>query len=242
MIIPIFSTFRDVFSIGGDATTSVTFADANPDTITRAAGNWEADGFEAGQRLTIVDSALNDGTYTIAVVTPTVITLVAADALVAEAVVTVTARGRQIDVDGYEVWPASNVRLASSGFGDTASTLTGIPVPYTGSSFLVSCNAVAADAAPGTDDYDWYFSQRTDLIGGQMLSIVQQPPSGGNTFSGTVRITETALAVSELGAVVADTVPQRTVDLFKHCDIYVRRISDEAIQWVNLFRAMTSSV
>lgn len=61
----------------------LTFADADPDTITRAAGSWITDGFEAGMLIT-VDSASNDGTFTIASLTATVITLIGSDTLVAE--------------------------------------------------------------------------------------------------------------------------------------------------------------
>lgn len=72
--------YRDCAMTGNP---NLTFADADPDTITRATGSWITDGFKVGMSIT-VDSASNDGTYEIASLTATVITLVAGDALSAE--------------------------------------------------------------------------------------------------------------------------------------------------------------
>ncbi len=63
---------------------SVTFADADPDTITRAAGDWAADGFRAGDVIVVSGTASNDGTFVVATVTALVLTLVSADTLTAE--------------------------------------------------------------------------------------------------------------------------------------------------------------
>ena len=63
-----------------------TFADANPDTITRAAGGGESfltDGFLVGQVIDVSGSSDNDGRYTIAGVTNTVLTLSTDDTLTA---------------------------------------------------------------------------------------------------------------------------------------------------------------
>ena len=62
----------------------ITFADANPDTITRASGSFVTDGYVANDRVDVSGSASNDGKYTIATVAATVLTLIAADTLVAE--------------------------------------------------------------------------------------------------------------------------------------------------------------
>lgn len=70
----------EVVSSGGR---TLTFADANPDTITASAGDFLADGLRPGMRVA-VDSPLNAGVYLIAEVTATVLTLVATEALVAE--------------------------------------------------------------------------------------------------------------------------------------------------------------
>lgn len=64
---------------------AITFADADPDTITRASGDWTVL-FAVGDIITISDdgSDVNAGSYEIAVITSTVITLIASDELTAE--------------------------------------------------------------------------------------------------------------------------------------------------------------
>lgn len=67
------------------ATTTLAFADADPDTITRGGGSWVSDGIEVGDVITISGSTNNDGNYTVADVTSaTVLTLVATDTLTTE--------------------------------------------------------------------------------------------------------------------------------------------------------------
>lgn len=69
----------------GSGGITLTFADANPDTITRSSGSWITDGFAAGQYLSIFGSASNDGCgLLIDSVTATVITLDSGEALTAE--------------------------------------------------------------------------------------------------------------------------------------------------------------
>jgi hypothetical protein len=70
----------EVVSSGGR---TLTFADANPDTVTASAGSFITDGFLAGMTLA-VDSPLNGGNFTIAKVTALVLTVIAADAFAAE--------------------------------------------------------------------------------------------------------------------------------------------------------------
>ena len=66
---------------------NLTFADANPDTITRANGSWIEDNFTTGMTLTVANSVSNDGaSYTIASVTEKVITLIGGDTLAAEVI------------------------------------------------------------------------------------------------------------------------------------------------------------
>jgi len=60
------------FSSSAVATTGdLTFADANPDTIKRASGDWTADGVIAGSYVSISGSAQNDGVYLVASVSTT---------------------------------------------------------------------------------------------------------------------------------------------------------------------------
>ena len=73
------------------ATTTLAFANANPDTITRAGGSWISDGVAAGDIITITGSVSNNGSFTVASRTATVITLVATDTLTVEGAVAATA-------------------------------------------------------------------------------------------------------------------------------------------------------
>jgi hypothetical protein len=66
------------------ATGNLTFADANPDTITRASGSWISDAVDVGDVIVISGTTNNDGSYTIATVGATQLTLVATDTLTAE--------------------------------------------------------------------------------------------------------------------------------------------------------------
>jgi len=65
---------------------TLTFADGggSPDTITASTGSFITDGYQVGMLATVAGTSSNNGTYTIASVTATVITLVAADVLAAE--------------------------------------------------------------------------------------------------------------------------------------------------------------
>ena len=63
------------------ATGNLTFHNDNPDQIERASGSWVSDGVEAGDVIVISGSTGNDGSYTVASVTATELTLVATDEL-----------------------------------------------------------------------------------------------------------------------------------------------------------------
>ena len=63
---------------------NLTFADADPDTITRATGSFVTDGYTAGMAITVAGTTSNDGTYIVATVSATVLTLIAEEALTAE--------------------------------------------------------------------------------------------------------------------------------------------------------------
>jgi hypothetical protein len=79
--------FYDVPAVSSGALTDITFADANPDTITRASGSWYDDGFNVGMKIKAsgaAQSGNNDTQWTIDSMTSTVLTLAAGDAVVAE--------------------------------------------------------------------------------------------------------------------------------------------------------------
>lgn len=78
-------------SVALGSTGNLTFANANPDTITRTSGSWVTDGVTVGDIVTIAGSASNNGSYTVAAVAALVLTVVATDSLVAEGPVGATA-------------------------------------------------------------------------------------------------------------------------------------------------------
>lgn len=80
---------------------TLSFADADPGTITRSAGSWLTDGFRPGMTINVTGSALagNNGEHVIGTVDATVITL-AVDATVADATVAgCTVTGRELPAD-----------------------------------------------------------------------------------------------------------------------------------------------
>jgi hypothetical protein len=133
--------------------------------------------------------------------------------------------------DGVEVWPLASVR--ASGFD---GGLTGIDRPFSAFPLTVSCNAQAAD---GGAAYNWYLSQRTDDSSLQWMSITQY----SSTQSGTVTIALTAKCVTDMGlaGVTASLDPDQLAEILKHCTLYVQRVSDDAIQLVQLLQYTLSS-
>lgn len=69
---------------------TLTFNNANPDTVTASSGSFVSDGYKAGMYLTVANSASNDGTYLINTVAATTITLDASESLTAEGPVSAT--------------------------------------------------------------------------------------------------------------------------------------------------------
>jgi hypothetical protein len=79
--------YKEESVVSAPSTGNLTFADDDPDTITRASGDWTAEGLAVGDIVTVSGSTSNDGSYTVAEVTSTtVLTLVATDSLSAEVV------------------------------------------------------------------------------------------------------------------------------------------------------------
>lgn len=96
--------------------TALTFADngTNPDTITRATGSWIADGFKAGQIITVEGSASNNKTLTIESLTASTLTLKVDDGLANET-------GSAIRVTGEEILPGDIPLLAVDDAGNPIS-------------------------------------------------------------------------------------------------------------------------
>lgn len=232
MIVGNYETFRWMFAVKASANSALTFADANPDRVNRAAGSFVADGFAATMRVLPAGTVSNDKYYTIASLTATDLTLSAADAVTNEGPVVADITGWYVDPDGRPQWPTSKLDVA--GFTDT---ITGIPQPYLGVSFTATCNAGAADAAFSVDEYNWYLSQR----GGSYISLAQKAASATQTFSGSVDIVHTATAESEFNFTPTTADEDAIRNVFNRCDLYVQRISDGAIQHVQLYTRMMTT-
>lgn len=136
-----------------------------------------------------------------------------------------------IGVDGVEAWPVANVR--ASGFD---GGLSGIGRPIAAFPLTVSCNALAVD---GGAAFDWYLSQRTDDPTLQWISVAQYSA----TQSGTVTLALTSECVSDLDLsdVDATLTEDQIIEILKHCTLYVKRLSDGAIQLVQLLQYTLSN-
>lgn len=137
-----------------------------------------------------------------------------------------------LGVDGVEAWPVSLVR--ANGFD---AGLTGISRPITAFPVTVSCNGQAAD---GGSAFDWYLSQRTDDTSLQWISLAYLSA----TQSGTVVLSLTAKCVTDLGlsGATATLTEDELREILRHTTLYVRRVSDGAIQLVELLRYTLSSI
>jgi hypothetical protein len=244
MIVQNFTTFRYVFSdrrlSAPDA--GFTFSAGPPSTIQRGTGSFLTNGVATGMYCEPKNTANNDGKRGyISALTATLMTWDASGA-------TLTAEGPTpgqqlrsffVGVDALEEWPgpfSQTSDLVRSGGFDGG--ITGVPQPYALAAFHATVNGNAVDGVPGVDEYDWYLSQRTDTVAAQFLSIVPYTLAvAPATHSGTVTIQHTALATTELG--LASPISDAQLrDLFRSTDIYVRRRSDGAIQWMSLDRHM----
>jgi len=136
--------------------------------------------------------------------------------------------------DGLEVWPAEQV--FASGF----VSIVGIYASDSNQLFphTLSVNALTSDSVKGTDEYEWYLSQRTDDSEGQFLSLTKYDPNPtAQSFSGSAVFDLTALGTDEFEP--DDDGNVSGVDnikrLYRNVHLYVKRKSDGAILWVNLF-------
>lgn len=232
-----YGDFRNYFAKHYTSSGSFTFVNSNPDTITRSSGSFADDQLLPGMVGDVTGTVNNNKRYHLAAVAASTLTLVASDAVTAEGPIATTIRAFWLANDGYEEFPGpfGHTNLVRSG-GFTAG-FTGVPHPYAGVSFQVTCNGGAADAALGVPDFHWYLSQRTDDSTKQLLTITEKAATITQSFSGSVNIVHSATGTTELGALTNPTMDQ-IVALFKHCHLYVRRNSDGAIQWVDLLKDM----
>jgi hypothetical protein len=139
--------------------------------------------------------------------------------------------GYFLDPDGMESWPVEMVN--ANGFDDG---FTGIPTPITDFPFLASVDGqVYGDLA-----HHFYLSQRTDDPDKRYIDVTRADDGA----SGTVTLSLTDIAVSDLG--LEDATSTQNEDqltrILKNVTLYAARISDGAIQYVNLLEATLASV
>lgn len=236
MIIPTYSQFRTHFAERiTESSVSCTFADAGPDTIGRASGSFVTQGYQAGMTVEPYGTTSNDAVYTIASVAATVLTLVSTDAVAAEGPVSCALKAYWTATDGWPEYPGPQTRGTNLvvpngfGYGNSLSIVTGEGL----NGIVVTMNDSAADAVQGVDEYDWWLSDRTEDDASRWLSVAQIADDGGQSFSGTVGLEATALALSEL-RIVGDITMAQWVSLFKNAYIYVRVRATGAIHWTDL--------
>ena len=244
-----FTSFRRLFSprvqVGPINCTFLASGGGGPAIVRTDAGSFVVDGFVIGMSAEVLGTVDNNLRFSVEGFAThgspdDTLVLAADDAVTAEVCFTTTVDGVYIDGDGLELWPLALVRKAGSGFGDAGSTITGIPSTFGGeTSFFVSCNTGAADAAPGVDEYDWYLSQRSDDAAAQYLTIAQRSNIGVNSYSGTVIVASSTLAATHFDLTSSADEPTLRA-LFKRSHLYVRRRSDGAIQWVDIYTVMTA--
>jgi hypothetical protein len=99
----------------------------NPDTITRASGSWITDGLGVGSVITVAGSTSNDGTYTVATLTATVLTLILADSLVAETNTTTTITFTVASLNFYDTFLISTADDFDESFAVSSSYTFFIP-------------------------------------------------------------------------------------------------------------------
>ncbi len=136
------------------------------------------------------------------------------------------------DGDGYATWPLAKVR--SGGFD---AGLTGIPRPISVVGLTISCNAEADD---GGAAFDWYLSQRSDDPARQYLFLSQRTdPQSGTVLLITTAVGRAAVGMASINSPVNE---DQLVRLFRDVTLYVRRVSDGAIQLVNLLPSTLGTV
>ena len=147
------------------------------------------------------------------------------------------------DGDGVVHWPLELVRAAGSGFGDAGSTMSGItiPVPLTGS--VLTSNGGASDAVAYTDEYNWFVSQQTPVPSLRYLDVSEVlEPDEVTPRSGSVLIALSQTGADEFSVTAPGFTAVQLANVYRDCYAYVQRISDDAIQLVDLAKAATTGV
>lgn len=244
MICATFLAFRARFAVrailplgGGQTLTFVA-----PDQINRSVGTWPGDtpAWVAGMTMVVVGSAAGNDTFTVESVLGAALTTVETTVVNEGPIAPANCDGVTFDNSGFEVWPVALMRAGGPAFDDGISGFN--TVPYVNATLTLTAETGGSDAVYNTDEYDWYLSQRTDTPGIQYLSIIKGADTAGPvSHSEEVQLAPTAFAATKFGFTLGDGLPldpNIVRMLFNHCDLYVRRISDGAIQRVDLLEAI----
>lgn len=153
----------------------ISFNDMDPDTITRPAGDFTADGFMSGQCIIVTGSAHNDGMYTIAVVAVLTLTLIPSDQLIPEAA------GATVNITQtvYRVI----IQKAGAGSGTVTSTPAGIDCGGTCSAYFCDGSEVTLTAAPDAGSAFDGFSGGGCLGNGECTFLLDQDYTITATFN-----------------------------------------------------------
>ena len=144
-------------------------------------------------------------------------------------------------ITGYEEWPLAEV--GSGGF-----TTFNVPRPMATAAFTVTCNGAgssvigADDAVLGVDEYNWWVSLRSDVAAEQIVTVAQYSAAKSGTLQFGVNQT---LARALLNSTTFTSATNLETDLvrqllYRNVWIYVQRVSDDAVQVIDLLRASTA--
>jgi len=230
MIVPTYSAARHHFAtVARTTSVSLTYDHtATPNTIARVSGSFVTDGFLAGQSLDVANTTSNDARYTVATVAALTMTIATGEQFNSSETIVSSLTGAFYANDGAEVWPTALVRANgfSSTFVITQSPITLYPSQWT-------INNYVTDAAAGSS-YTWFLRQRTDDPDLQWLQAVH----ADSTRTGTLYVTLTARAVSDLGIATSLTklTASQQLRVLKSVTAFCKRNSDGAIQQIDVLR------
>jgi hypothetical protein len=128
-----------------------------------------------------------------------------------------------LDAAGAPLWTTALLRT------NAFASLTGIATPVAAFPVTVTCNGGAAD---GGAAFDWYLSQRTDVVAKQYLVIAQLSPA--HSGSVVIWITALALSVLDIPAINSPINEEQLTHLFRDVTLYCQRRSDKSIQLAQL--------
>lgn len=121
--------------------------------------------------------------------------------------------------DGLPEWPAANVD--QPGFVNSITFEDPISFPW-----FIEVDP-GPDAVSGVDQFDWWLSQRSDVVSHQYWQLQRNDDLPVVTNSGRIKLVPTALAIS-LYPDGFDIAAQLV--LFKNLDLYALRKADGLIQ------------